>query len=65
MDELTGITVLEADGERLGPFARRQVTAIDEAVAGAGAVLIRGAGAEGVEDFQQALDELGFKPLEY
>ncbi|MDW6064796.1 hypothetical protein SAZ11_51405 [Streptomyces sp. FXJ1.4098] len=42
MDELTGITVLEADGERLGPFVHRQVTAIDEAVAGAGAVLIRG-----------------------
>ncbi|MES4905779.1 MULTISPECIES: TauD/TfdA family dioxygenase [unclassified Streptomyces] len=65
MDELTGITVLEADGERLGSFVRRHVPAIDEAVAGAGAVLIRGAGAEGVGDFQQALDGLGFKPLEY
>jgi Taurine catabolism dioxygenase TauD, TfdA family len=65
VDELTGITVLEADGERLGSFVHRHVPAIDEAVAGTGAVLIRGAGAEGVEDFQQALDGLGFKPLEY
>lgn len=65
MDELTGITVLRADGERLGPFVRRHLPAVDRAVAETGVVLIRGADAEGVGDFQQALDGLGFRPLEY
>lgn len=65
MDELTGITVLRADGERLGPFVRRHLPAIDRAVAETGVALIRGADAEGVGDFQQALDGLGFRPLEY
>ncbi|MEU9795220.1 TauD/TfdA family dioxygenase [Streptomyces sparsogenes] len=65
MDDLTGITVLRAEGERLGAFTRRRAPAIHEAVATSGAVLIRGAGAEDVADFQQALDGLGFRPLEY
>lgn len=65
MNDLTGIAVIEADGEDLESFTRKHARAIDEGVAANGAVLIRGAGADGAEDFQRALDALGFEPLEY
>ena len=65
MNDLTGITLIEADGAELGPFVHRSVDRIGEALAGTGAVLVRGAAAEGVEDFQRALDGLGFMPLDY
>ncbi|MFP3987341.1 TauD/TfdA family dioxygenase [Streptomyces sp. E11-3] len=65
MNDLTGITVVEADGADLESFVRKQAKAIDAGVAANGATLISGAAAEGVDDFQRALDVLGFAPLEY
>ncbi|GAA3021885.1 TauD/TfdA family dioxygenase [Streptosporangium longisporum] len=65
MDDLTAITVIEADGEPLEPFTSKHVLEIGEAVATNGAVLIRNAQAHGAEDFQRALTALGFEPLEY
>ncbi|MGW0703965.1 TauD/TfdA family dioxygenase [Streptomyces sp. NPDC002867] len=65
MNDLTGITVIEAHGGELGSIVHRYARAIDEAVAATGAVLIRGAAADGVGAFQWALDEMGFSPLEY
>ncbi|GAB2724242.1 TauD/TfdA family dioxygenase [Streptomyces bullii] len=65
MNDLTGISVLEADGAGLEPFTRRHAQQIEEAVAENGAVLIRGARAEGTEDFGRALKHLGFAPLAY
>ncbi|MDQ1007757.1 hypothetical protein QFZ82_002242 [Streptomyces sp. V4I23] len=65
MNDLTGITVIEAHGGELGSFVHRYARAIDEAVAATGAVLIREAAADGVGAFQRALDAMGFSPLEY
>ncbi|MEV6511188.1 TauD/TfdA family dioxygenase [Streptomyces sp. NPDC051642] len=65
MNDLTGISVLEANGEGLESFTRRHAEAIGEAVAGNGAALIRGGRAQGTEDFQRALKWLGFEPLAY
>ncbi|GGX62109.1 TauD/TfdA family dioxygenase [Streptomyces hiroshimensis] len=65
MDDLTGITVIEAAGAGLQPFVREHAREIGEETAASGAVLIRGARAGGEEDFQGALTALGFEPLEY
>ncbi|MEW1646483.1 TauD/TfdA family dioxygenase [Streptomyces sp. NPDC091219] len=65
MNDLTGISVLDANGEDLEGFTRRNAGAIGDAVAGNGAALIRGGRAQGTEDFQRALKWLGFEPLAY
>lgn len=64
-NDLTGITLLDAAGARLTEFAETEAKTVAEGIAADGAVLIRGATAEGVGDFQLALDALGFTPLEY
>ncbi|WP_275462540.1 TauD/TfdA family dioxygenase [Streptomyces noursei] len=65
MNDLTGISVFEAHGEGLASFTHGHARMIDEAVAENGAALVRGARAEGTEDFERALKWLGFEPLAY
>ncbi|CCK30420.1 putative regulatory protein [Streptomyces davaonensis JCM 4913] len=65
MNDLTGITVIEADGEDLGSFTHRHAKTVDEELARTGAVLVRDAAADGADTFRRALDGLGFAPLDY
>ncbi|MFI8369090.1 TauD/TfdA family dioxygenase [Streptomyces sp. NPDC085466] len=65
MNDLTGIVVFEAAGAGLESYTKDHATEIGAAVAEAGAVLVRGAVADGAEEFGRALKRLGFDPLQY
>lgn len=65
VDDLSGVSLMESAGDELTSFVRKHEKEIADAVATNGAVLVRGCSAAGADDFQHALAEIGFKPMEY
>jgi Taurine catabolism dioxygenase TauD, TfdA family len=64
-DDFTGISVVESSGADLASSVREAAAQITGDLAGHGAVLMRGCATARQEDFQKALIELDFSPMEY